>query len=303
MINENKPPATLDERMVLNNYRAIEFIKSRTSDPLTPNLVHDLHKIITDGTLENPAKAGAFRTDADDINVVDSVTGDILHRPPPSGELHDRLKNLCAFANGAESEEKFVHPVLRAIILHFMLAYDHPYVDGNGRTARALFYWSVVRDGYWLLEYVSISQVIRLAPVKYGEAFLHVETDASDLTYFLNHQLETISKALDGLGAYIRQKQAEAADINEALAGRSMRDRLNHRQLALLQDAVRNAASVYSIADHQKINAVSYLTARSDLEELAKIGFFVKSKRGNASQYRPSKDLRRRIARSRSVQP
>ena len=50
--------------------------------------------------------------------------------------------------------------VVRAILVHFWLAYDHPFVDGNGRTARALFYWVMAREGYWLCEYVSISRIL-----------------------------------------------------------------------------------------------------------------------------------------------
>ena len=58
----------------------------------------------------------------------------------------------------------FIHPMIRSIILHFWLAYDHPFVDGNGRTARALFYWSMLRHGYWLFEFISISQIILKGP-------------------------------------------------------------------------------------------------------------------------------------------
>jgi hypothetical protein len=75
-----------------------------------------------------------------------------------------------------------VHPVLRAILLHFMIGYDHPFADGNGRTARALFYWSMARSGYWLMEYTSISHILRKAPARYMRAYLHTETDKNDTT-------------------------------------------------------------------------------------------------------------------------
>jgi Fic family protein len=80
--------------------------------------------------------------------------------PLANPDLPERMRALCAFANMRTGVDGFVHPIVRAIILHFMLAYDHPYVDGNGRTARALFYWSALKDGYWLIEYVSISRII-----------------------------------------------------------------------------------------------------------------------------------------------
>lgn len=58
---------------------------------------------------------------------------------------------MCAFPNG-HLPDTFIHPAIRAIILHFWLGYDHPFVDGNGRTARALFYWAMLRQNYSLFE-------------------------------------------------------------------------------------------------------------------------------------------------------
>jgi Fic family protein len=293
LIRENRRPVTEGERMVLNNYRAIEFIKARRSDPLTPALIHELHRIITDKTLADPSKSGRFRDQSDDIKVVDDLDGQILHNPPPAHELPNRLQELCDFANSFRKAEGFIHPIIRAIILHFMLAYDHPYVDGNGRTARALFYWSVLKDGYWLLEYVSISRIINKAPIAYGKAFLETETDAGDLTYFILHQLNIIASAIDDLADYIRRRQESVRSLAHAIETNIRRDNLNHRQIALLNDAIRNPRVGYTIAEHEKLNRISYLTARSDLERLAELAYFLKTKRGNQSIYRPAPRLRR----------
>ena len=68
-------------------------------------------------------------------------------------------------------------PVLRATLpaIHFMVGYDHYFEDGNGRTARAFFYWSMLRQGYWLAEFLSISRVLRAAPARYARSFLLTE--------------------------------------------------------------------------------------------------------------------------------
>ena len=76
---------------------------------------------------------------------------EILHEPPSADQLPKRVETMCAFAN-EQLKSGFIHPVIRSILLHFWLAYDHPFVDGNGRTARALFYWSMLRHKYWLFE-------------------------------------------------------------------------------------------------------------------------------------------------------
>jgi Fic family protein len=73
-----------------------------------------------------------------------------------------------------------------------MLGYDHPFLDGNGRTARALFYWAAANNGYWLMEFISISQIIKQSPAQYGKSFLYSEYDENDVTYFIVHQLSVI---------------------------------------------------------------------------------------------------------------
>ena len=204
------------------------------------------------------------------------------------------MERLCDFANrGNKSDEPFVHPIIKAVILHFMLAYDHPYVDGNGRTARALFYWSVVRDGYWLLEFVSISRIINQAPVSYGKAFLYTETDSFDLTYFLNHQLKVIRESIDQLYAYMNEKMKEIEELTGAIDATSSKFSLNRRQTAILTEAVRSSTKVFTINEHERLSNVSYLTARKDLEGLVELGYLTKRKHGNVSQYLSVKRLAR----------
>ncbi len=134
----------------------------------------ELHRILTEGTLDDPTAAGRLqRPDEERIAVVDATDGSLIHTPPPATELPARLQALCDFANQGEDEsDSFIHPVVRAILLHFFLAYDHPFEDGNGRTARALFYWAMRTNGYWLAEYLSISRILREAPAQYSRAFL-----------------------------------------------------------------------------------------------------------------------------------
>src|SRR5205807_4829119 len=155
-------------------------------------------------TLDDPSAAGRFRKPAEKI-FLGTADGEVFHDPPHSEELPKRLRLMCDFAN-EETPDYFIHPVIRAIILHFWLAYDHPFVDGNGRTARALFYWSMLRSRYWLFEFISISNILRKAPIKYGRSFLYTETDDNDLTYFIVAQTKVIRRAIDELHAYIDRK-------------------------------------------------------------------------------------------------
>jgi Fic family protein len=188
------------------------------------------------------------------------------------------LRKMCAFANG-ETPGYFVHPAVRAMLLHFWLAYDHPFVDGNGRTARALFYWAMLHNGYWLFEFVSISEILNQSPSKYYKAFLHSETDGNDATYFLVHQSEVIRQAIERLHKHIETKTKELEEYSRNLRQWAQ---LNHRQLALLGHAARHPQTVYSIEGHQRSHNTAYDTARRDLLELHQSGLLMKSKRGRA---------------------
>ena len=301
LIRQGRQPLNKDEQMILNNYEAMRFIKDSTEEPLSIEMILELHRILTKNTLDNPESVGRFRTPKDDIHVVDRTGGGILHTPPNADELHDRMKRLCEFANES-GDNVFIHPVVKAILLHFMLAYDHPFEDGNGRTARALFYWSVARQGYWIMEFLSISRIIKEAPVKYGRSFLYVDTDDNDTTYFIIHQLDVIRKAIQQLSVFLdkKVKEIEAAEI--MLRGsQRLHGLLNQRQLALLRHALKHPGFVYKIIEHQNTHGIVYQTARSDLLTMSdKLNLLIKTKSGKSFIFISPDDLQRRIDMARA---
>jgi Fic family protein len=295
MIQEGREPRTRSERMIFNNYRAMRRVLEAVGTPLEPEFVLELQRILTEGTLEDSAAAGRFRRADEDIVVEDEI-GTRLHTPPPADQLETRMRMMCEFANSVSNDGEFMPPVVRAILLHFWLAYDHPFVDGNGRTARALFYWSMAREGYWLSEYVSISRILKKAPGQYARAFLYSESDDNDATYFILYQLRVLLRAIDDLHEYLRRKAAEmrdAAAIVRRVSG--LHTGLNVRQLALINHALKNDDGRYTVESHQRSHGVSYETARSDLLTLAKEGLLEHGKIGRAFVFSPSVDLLRQL--------
>jgi Fic family protein len=282
MLLSGRKPKDKSERMILNNYRTMNRIRDLKSHPLTPELVLELHRMVTADTLEKSDAAGRLRC-ADEVITVEDDHGVIMHLPPSAGSLAERMEAMCAFGNG-EPDEPFVHPAIRAMILHFWLAYDHPFVDGNGRTARALFYWAMLRAEYWLFEYISISDILKRAPVKYYMAFLHSETDENDLTYFLIHQSEVIRKAIARLHDYIAGKSREITGCQRAL--RNWRH-LNHRQQAIASHALRHPGASYTVEGHQHSHNTAYDTARKDLLALVDEGLLQVNKSGRKMVFYP----------------
>ena len=227
MLRTGREPRDASERMVLGNFRVMQRVREIADAPMTPAAVLDLQRTATEGTL-SPERQGLRQSGVDDHDVGVYSGDTLLHKPPPAGQLAERLDAMCAFANDPGDEGPFMPPVVRAIVLHFWLAYDHPFVDGNGRTARALFYWSMLRQGHWLAEHVSISRILRKAPARYVRSFLYTETDDNDLTYFVLHQLDVLdagdrqSQAVppgEGAGDAGGPRDAHAARCPEPPAG------------------------------------------------------------------------------------
>lgn len=290
MLAENRPPRDRGERMIMNNFKTMQRIIELKSEPLTPEIVLDVHRRVSEGALDVPGGEGRFRRGDERIDVSD-LEGQVFHVPPRAAELPSRLQTMCDFAN-AKTPDYFIHPVLRAIILHFWLAYDHPFVDGNGRTARALFYWQMLHMDYWLFEFLSISQILRKAPVQYGTAFLRTETDDNDLTYFIIHQADVIRRALKELHDYVGRKSRETRSCMALLDGLT---NLNHRQQALVAHAVRHPRASYSIAGHMTRQGIVYDTARLDLLQLAQRGLLEQRKSGRALAFIAPPDLEKRL--------
>ncbi|MDD5349403.1 MAG: Fic family protein [Chthoniobacteraceae bacterium] len=277
MIRTGREPRDKSERMIRNNFATMRRIMEIREQPLTRDLVFEIHRIVTEKALDNASAAGRYRNAGETVAVEDAY-GEVFHNPPPAPELPGRMDAMCDFANG-RTPDFFVHPAIRAIILHFWLAYDHPFVDGNGRTARALFYWSMLHHGYWLFEFISISSILVQSPAKYAQSFLYTETDGNDLTYFIMHQADVIRRAIADLHAYINRRTRELRETESLLRSVTA---LNHRQEALIGHALRHPHARYTIEGHRLSHGVAYDTARNDLLGLQKQGFLEMKKSGKA---------------------
>jgi Fic family protein len=276
MIRSGRAPRDRSEQMILNNYMAMQRIGELRNEKLTLELIRQVHLIVTDGTLDNPDSAGRFqRSDEDRVAVY--LDEQLLHRPPSADQLEERLERLCEFANSTQ-QEYYLPKVLRALTVHFMMGYEHPFEDGNGRTARALFYWSMLNQGFWLTEFLSVSRILRRAPAKYARSFLYTEHDDNDLTYFFIYQLGVLRRAVRELQAYLANKMAELRTFRESLSDAP--DIFNPRQIAVLQHALANPAGSYTVQSHKAAHRISTETARKDLTGLEELGLLYKRKTG-----------------------
>jgi Fic family protein len=296
MLEKNLAPKDKSQQMILNNYLLMKTALEKQGDELSIELILELHQIATHAAIENQAKSGELRTD-NSIFVADS-SGENTFKPPDSSTIQTRLEHLCAFANADHSDRSnFIHPIVKAIILHFMIAYIHPFGDGNGRTARAIFYWSMLRSGYWLFEYVSISKFIQEKRSDYDKAFIYTESDEFDLTYFLYNQVDMIEKAVRSLYEYIDRKKQEFYDFMNWIESSSVAKTLKRGHLEILKEAVRNPGREFICKQVAIDFGTTENTARSYLNVLSDKNLLIKaqSKAGKTVIYVSPANLRERL--------
>lgn len=262
MLRKQTKPNDKSQQMIANNYQTIQFIVQNQDKPLTPELLQHVHKLMTEKTLNNNEDAGRFRTN-DEVVVADGITNEVVHQPPSYKDIKPFVADLCRFFNH-EEQTNFIHPLIKGIVIHFMLAFVHPFVDGNGRTARALFYWYLLRRGYWLTQYLSVSRMIVRSKKSYEKSFLYTETDGNDMGYFVSYNMRVLQQSFNELQTYIQRKQKKrlAANTYLQLGG------INERQAQIIQLFADNPKAVVTIKELQNKFFVTPTTAKADIMAL-----------------------------------
>lgn len=267
MLRKEVKPKSKSEQMIVNNYLTIKHITQNRHDDLTPEKLLYIHSLVSCDTLDHKKEEGNFR-DSDDVHVINHVNGETVHTPPKRSDLDTLIKDLCVFFNN-DKDDFFIHPIIKGIIIHFMIGYIHPFTDGNGRTARALFYWYLLKKGYWLTEYLSISKIIQDTKNQYEKAYLYTENDNNDLSYFITYHLKVMDKAFEALKKYIQLKQKE----NLQIASFVRIPNVNERQAQLLKILYDEPESIFTVKEVENRFVVSNYTARTDLNGLFNLGF------------------------------
>lgn len=298
MLETNRIPKDKSERMIFNNFLLMKKALDEKDEKLSIDLILELHLIATHDAIDNDAVPGQIRTDNN--ITISNIYNEIAHEPPCHSTLRERLEALCSFANqcsDGKDTDSFIHPLIKAIILHFMIGYIHPFGDGNGRTARALFYWFMLKSGYWLFEYVSISKLIQEKRGSYDTAYVYTETDDFDLTYFIYHQVDIVTKAVNALQEHIEDKKREFYQFMEWIEKSPVSKGLKRGQLEILKEAVKQPGKIFTSKQVSLEFDVNENTARTYLNKLVEEDLLVatKSKRSKAILYLAPAGLREKL--------
>jgi Fic family protein len=271
---EKRNPLNKSEQMILNNHNALIYILENLHQDLNEEIFITLHKIITDGTLEEDEISEKYRDDFVYVWADNAVRTDPIYVAPLHTEVQPMMDDLFKFIN---LKEPFIHPVVKACIIHFYIAYVHPFFDGNGRVSRAFSYMYLLKNKYEFFKFFSISNVVNKKRSKYYKAIKDTEDYDSDLTYFIATYVEmtrdSIYEVIEKLMKELKHETLMQTLVNDEVY-------LNDRQKKYLNYMKRKDNNLTTIENYQKRMKVAYETARRDLTELTELGLFKKVKKG-----------------------
>jgi len=275
MLKSGRSPRNESEQMIFNNLRGIQLINEELKNPLSEALIIKIHETMTVNTSAESC-AGSFRNSQNYVQ--DFIDGEVSHTPPSHEQIPGFISDLCDFAN---SDQEFIHPIIKASIIHFIFGYIHPFLDGNGRTARALFYWFLLKKDYSLIKNISISRAILDSRIQYDKAFLKTEYDGNDLTYFINYSIKSLRVAFEKLIRYRDQKKSEKEKV-QLIAYKLIEKGISKRQADLLSYLYVKPKNKISISQYAERHNIVRQTARKDLRELTKLNLLHEEKKGRS---------------------
>lgn len=286
MLKRKREPRSMDERMILGNFKMMRFVWDKRSAPLTIGLIKELHAIGVTGIDDEKYTPGFFRL-TDNV-VVEDRDGNVVHQPPPALGLEDRLESFCDWMNTNHDEiesQEYIHPLVKAICIHFAMGYEHPFNDGNGRVARALFYWFMFKKDYGAFRYISISNLLKEAATQYGKSYLYTETDEMDMTYFIEYQCSIIMRAVNAFKQHCQKALTDIENFNKWIFSSGIYGKLSEKQRIIFQMAKSHPKTIFTARYVEDRLNCSYNTAASVLNGLVGLDVFEKHKDGKEWLY------------------
>lgn len=277
LIATEQLPKNKDEWMLINNYHAMQLIKKNRNKSLSVDLIKEVHEIVTRNTLEvdDANFSGRFRNDA---VYVRSSLNEVKHE----GVKHDLVESsLNEAIQITTNNQRYFPAVIKGILLHYFIAYVHPFFDGNGRTARAVFYFKAMKNNLSFVELLSVSAYLKNHGKQYEKSFEKVVQNDFDITYFIDFNLDALLEAVE----------AVEKKVNYLLSLTMLREELkiSENQVGLLQRLALNRFRKITIEQYAARIDKSREIARQELKQLSKLKLLVEKKDGKKFTYQIDK--------------
>lgn len=203
--------------------------------------------------------------------IVRSATdGNVAFRPPVSVEIPFLLEDFFTWLNSPEAQS--VHPIFRAAITHYQLVYIHPFIEGNGRSARAMATLVLYSTGYDFKKFFSLEQYFDSDIEQYYQALLSVQqSPVQDMTYWLEYFCYGLAMEIEKVRAQV-QKLSKDLKLKQQLGEQVA---LSEREIILLE-LLQNQGQITSQDAQAVLPHVSVDTILRDLKDLLKKGVIEK---------------------------
>jgi Fic family protein len=262
-----------DAKEVINYSKAFDLVADYlgSGDPITEGLIREIHKRLVRGVRGNAAAPGEYRRVQN--YVANSVTKEIIYTPPPPQDVSPLIAQFVSWLNS----EQDVHPILLAGIAQFQLVHIHPFLDGNGRTARLLSMLCLYRQGYDFKRLFTLSEYYDRDRANYYRAIQSVRAQDLDLTEWLEYFTSGLRWQLSEV-----QRKGETLIRLEVLA---RKHKLSGRQRAAVELAVEKGE--FQIQDIEtRYPDVHRRTLQRDLRGLIEKGVLTAEGSTNRLVYR-----------------
>ena len=267
-----------DIQEVMNYRKVIDYISEldKENTPINEGLIKRLHQMTVDKIL-SPDQQGRYRIAQ--VVIRNSRTGEVSFRPPPFEKISEQILNLLRFINDPQSQD--IHSVLKSGIVHYELVRIHPFVDGNGRVARALSTLILYEACYNIRHFFSLEEYFDSDSKEYYQALQSVPKNNEDLTFWLEYfslglsiELSKIKEKIENISVDVHLKQK--------LGGKPLM--LSDRQLKIIE-YIQKTGYLQNQAFESLFPMVSEDTILNELKDLLKNGIIKKQGKTKAARY------------------
>jgi len=258
-----------DIQEVINYRKAMEFLEEirEKGQGVSEEVIKKLHKITVNKILPIE-KCGDYRKTQ--VVIKNNQTGQVSFRPPEASQISLQIKDLLVFIESSQNQN--IHPVLESGIVHYELVRIHPFLDGNGRVARALSTLILFLEGYDIRKFFSLEEYFDLGAAEYYEALQSVRKEGEDLTKWLEYFTQGLAIELSKIKEKV-EKISVDGKLREKLGGKPLL--LSDRQLKIIE-YIQQTGYLQNQAFENLFPMVSEDTILNELKALLQNGIIKK---------------------------
>lgn len=264
MLLKKRAPQDVNEQVCVNIYRALQLAYAKKEENLSMDLLLQLHQTLTRDTIKFKG-IGQYRTNnKTDLSAIDVSAG---YKPVDVVYIPSIVEQLIELYNN-DTVPYFIHPLVKACLIHYVITTARPFKDGNGRIARLLAQMYLLKKAYWVAEFMSVSNVVSKFRQQYHRTFSQAQTDDNNAGYFIQFYIQSIQMAFKSLRDFaLRINKEKVEKPEQKIPG------YNERQTTVLQWLKEDGAKVVTIRELRSVYGVSKETARTDLTALVEKGW------------------------------